>query len=224
MDLGKTRLIFSMLASQTFHPKFEKIYYFYKEFQPIFKEMSEKLVIEFVPCLDFQMIKELRNCLLVFDDSCDEIYQEKKIVKLALAGRHKNVHCIYVKHNLFHQSKLSRTIDLNTTHIILFKSPRDLQQIDHFGRQLKKVDFLRHTYSKATSEPYGHLLVDLDPKTSECLRFSSNITSPGPSIFHLPSEVARETNLSNEREKRAYTQALAVQKDKERIQKVSLPL
>ena len=221
---GKTRLIFSMLASQTFYPKFEKIYYFYKEFQPIFKEMSEKLVIEFVPCLDFQMIKELRECLLVFDDSCEEIYQEKEFVKLALAGRHKNVHCIFVKHNLFHQSKLSRTIDLNTTHIILFKSPRDLQQIDHFGRQLKKVDFLRDSYTKATSEPYGHLLVDLDPKTSECLRFSSNITSPGPTVFHLPSEVARETNLSNEREKRAYTQALAVQKDKERIQKVSLSM
>ena len=138
---GKTRLIFSMLASQTFYPKFEKIYYFYKEFQPIFKEMSEKLVIEFVPCLDFQMIKELRNCLLVFDDSCEETYQEKEFVKLALAGRHNNVHCIFVKHNLFHQSKLSRTIDLNTTHIILFNSPRDLQQIDHFGRQLKKMIF-----------------------------------------------------------------------------------
>ena len=94
-----------------------------------------------------------------------------------------------------------------------------MQQIDHFGRQLKKVDFLRHTYL-ATSEPYCHLLVNLDPKTSECLRFSSKITSPGPSVFHLPAEVARETNLSNEREKRAYTQALAVQKDKERIQKV----
>ena len=93
---GKTRLIFSMFASQSFYPKFEKIYYFYKEFQPIFKEMSEKLVYEFVPCLDFQMIKELRNCLLVFDDSCEKIYQEKEFVKLALAGRHKNVHCIFV--------------------------------------------------------------------------------------------------------------------------------
>ena len=219
---GKTRLIFSMLASETFHPKFEKTYYFYKEYQPLFKEMSEKLDIEFVSCLNFQMIKQLENCLLVFDDSCEEIYQEKEFVKLAVAGRHRNVHCIFVKHNLFHQSKWSRTIDLNTTHIILFKSPRDLQQIDHFGRQLKKVDFLRETYRKATSEPYGHLLVDLDPKTSEYLRFASNITAPGPSIFHLPSELARQTNLSNEREKRAYTEALAEQKKQERIQKISM--
>lgn len=221
---GKTRLIFSMLASKTFHPSFKKTFYFYKEYQPLFKEMAEKLKIEFIPCLDFTMIKQLQDCLLVFDDSCEEIYQEKEFVKLAVAGRHKKVHCIFVKHNLFHQSKWSRTIDLNTTHIVLFKSPRDLQQIDHFGRQLKKVEFLRDCYNKATSEPYGHLLIDLDPKTSECLRFCSNITAPGPTIFHLPSEVARETNLYNERERRAYTEALAEQKDKERLQKIHLPL
>ena len=219
---GKTGLIFSMLASKTFRPSFKNTFYFYKEYQPLFNEMAKKLNIEFVPCLDYSMIKKLEGCLLVFDDSCEEIYQEKEFVKLAVAGRHKKVHCIFVKHNLFHQSKWSRTIDLNTTHIILFKSPRDLQQIDHLGRQLKKVEFLRDCYTRATSEPYGHLLIDLDPKTSECLRFCSNITAPGASIFYIPSEIAKETNLTNEREKRAYTEALAEHKDQERLQKLHL--
>ena len=168
------------------------------------------------------MIKKLEDRLLVFDDSCEEIYQEKEFVKLAVAGRHKKVHCIFVKHNLFHQSKWLRTIDLNTTHIILFKSPRDLQQIDHLSRQLKKVVFLRDCYTRATSEPYGHLLIDLDPKTSECLQFCSNITAPGASIFYIPSEIAKETNLTNEREKRVYTEALAEHKDQERLQKLHL--
>ena len=149
----KTRLIFSMLASETFHPKFEKTYYFYKEYQPLFKEISEKLDFEFVSCLNIQMIKQLENCLHVFDDSCEEIYQEKEFVKLAVAGRPRNVHCIFVKHNLFHQSKWSRTIDLNTTHIILFKSPRDLQQIDHFGRQLKRLTFFEKPTGKQHPNP-----------------------------------------------------------------------
>ena len=168
------------------------------------------------------MIKKLEDCLLVFDDSCGEVYQEKEFVKLAVAGRRKKVDCIFVKHNLFHQSKWSRTIDLNTTHIILFKSPRDLQQIDHLGRQLKKVEFLRDGYTRATSEPYGHLLIDFDPKTSECLRFCSNITAPGAIIFYIPSEIAKETNLTNERDKRAYAEALAERKDQERLQKLHL--
>ena len=65
---GKTRLISSMLASETFHPAFAKSYCFYKEYQPLFTEMAQKLNIEFVPCLEFEMIKDLKNCLLVFDD------------------------------------------------------------------------------------------------------------------------------------------------------------
>ena len=31
---GKTELIFKMLKGSTFYPKFEKIFYFYKEHQP----------------------------------------------------------------------------------------------------------------------------------------------------------------------------------------------
>ena len=97
---GKTRLIYSMLASPTtFYPPIEKTFYFYKEYQPLFQEMSESLNIEFIPCLDFEMIKNLENCLLVFDDSCEEIYQEQAFVKLAVAGRHRKLHCIFVKHN-----------------------------------------------------------------------------------------------------------------------------
>ena len=68
--------------------------------------------------------------MIVFDDTCKEIFPEKDFVKIATADRHKNVHVIYVKHNLFQQSTQSRTIDLNTTHFILFKSSRDIQQID----------------------------------------------------------------------------------------------
>ena len=194
-----------MLASKTFRPSCKKTFYFYKEYQPLLNEVAQKLNIEFAPCLNFSMIKQLEDYLLVFDDSCKEIYQEKEFVKLAVAGRQKKVHCVFVKHNFFHQSKCSRTIDLNTSHIILFKSPPDLQQIDHLGRQLKKVEFLRDCYIRATSEPYRHLLIDLDPETSECLRFCSNITAPGASIFYIPSEIAKETSLTNEREERAYS-------------------
>ena len=89
--------------------------------------MSIKLDVDFVPCLEFDMIKKLANCFLVFDAACEEIHLEKDFVKIADAGRHKKIGYIFVKHNLFHQSKWSRTIDLNTTHIVLFKSPRDKQ-------------------------------------------------------------------------------------------------
>ena len=146
---------------------------------------------------------------LVFDDTCEEIFNEKDFVKLATAGRHKNVYVIYVKHNLFQQSKQSRTIDLNTTHLILFKSPRDTQKIDYLGRQLNNAKFLRPAYQLATKEDFGHLLIDLDTKTSECLRYLSNIVPPSPTIFYLPSSKAVITSLENERERIMYIEANA---------------
>ena len=56
-------------------------------------------------------------------------------------------------------------------------------------------------------EPFGHLLIDLDPKTSGCLRYCSNIVEPGPSIFYILSDKAVTTPLNNERKKIIYTEA-----------------
>ena len=181
---GKTELMFHMLQGNSFYPRLEKIYYFYKEFQPLFREMRSSIArIEFIKHSGLEITKNLSNCLLIFDDSCEEIFNDKEFVKIATSGRHRKLHVIYVKHNLFHQSKWSRTIDLNTTHIILFKSLRDIQQIEYLGKQLNCLQLLKDAYKLATAEPYGHLIIDLDPKTSQGLRFASQIIGPDPSIF-----------------------------------------
>ena len=39
----------------------------------------------------------------------------------------------------------------------------------------KKTNFLKESYEFATKQPFGHLLIDLDPKTSDFLRYCSNI-------------------------------------------------
>ena len=138
----------------------------------------------------------------MFDDSCEQIYNDNEFVKLATAGRHKRSDVNYVKHNLFQQSCWSQAIDLNTSHIILFKPPRDIQQLEHLGRQLNLTKFLRSCYELATKDTYGHLITDLDPRTSDCLRYFSNITPPGPSNFYLPlSKAEPVTPMTNEREK-----------------------
>ena len=50
---------------------------------------------------------------------------------------------------MFHQSKWSRTVDLNTTHVVPFKSPRDVEQIDQFGRHLNNSEFIQDCYQEA---------------------------------------------------------------------------
>ena len=96
---------------------------------------------------------------------------------------------------------------MNTTHIILFKSARDFQQVDFLGKQLNLVKFLKHCYQLATKEPFGHLLIDLDPRSSDCLRYCSNVTEPGPTaVFYLSSDKEETTHLNNEREKIIHTE------------------
>ena len=175
--------------------------------QQIYVEMEQKLGVIFKKYANLEFLNNLENCLLIIDDSCEEIYNDKEVVKLATAGRHKKINVIYIKHNLYQQSKWSRTINLNTSHIILFKSARDIQQVEFLGEQLNLVKILKHCYQLATKEPFGHSLIDLDPKTSDCLRYCSNITEPGPTVFYLPSDKAETTPLNNEREKIIYTEA-----------------
>ena len=74
---------------------------------------------------------------------------------------------------------------------------------------MNNTSFLKESYELATKLPFGYLLIDLDPKTSDFLRYCSNIVQPGPTIFYLPSSKAVITNLTDERERVMYAKANA---------------
>ena len=88
---------------------------------------------EFVQGVHFAFINSLKNngtnYLLFFDDSCEEICNSNELVDIATAGRHSGLSTIYIKHNLIRQSKLGKDVELRNTHIVLFKSPRDVHQV-----------------------------------------------------------------------------------------------
>ena len=175
--------------------------------QQIYIKTEKRLGVTFKKNANLEFLNSLANCLLIIEDSCEEIYNDKEFVKLTTAGRHKNINVTYIRQNLYQQSKWSRTIDLNTTHIILFKSARDIQQFEFLGKQLNLVKFLKHCYQLETKEPLGHLLIELDLKIFDCLRYCANITESGPTDFYLPSDKAETTPLHNEREKIIFTEA-----------------
>ena len=67
--------------------------------------------------------------LMFFEVSCEEIYRSKPFVDFASARRHRGLSIIYIKHNLWHQTKLGRDVQLENTHFVLFTSPGDVMQI-----------------------------------------------------------------------------------------------
>ena len=166
--------------------------------------------LEFVLCLDFEIINSLpndgTNYLIIFDDSCDEITKTKEFEKIATAGRHKKVNCIYVKHNLFHKSPIGRDAELQNTHIVLFKSPRDVQQIGVLAKQLGLGKQLVDWYNASTRTSYGHLMIDLRPRTPDGLRFCTDSTS-FPATFFLPNSSARITEIDDQQTKLLYSEA-----------------
>ena len=57
--------------------------------------------IEFLKYSGFDITKNLLHCLITYDDSCEEIFNDKEFVKIATSGRHCKLHVIYVKYNFF---------------------------------------------------------------------------------------------------------------------------
>ena len=147
--------------------------------------------------------------MLIFDDSCEEISNSKAFVDIATAGRHRGLSTIYIEHNLFHQSKLGRDVELQNTHIVLFKSPRELMQVTTFSTQLSLGSELVDWYRDATSVPFGHLLIDLSPRTDDRLRYRTN-TGSIPSKFYIPERLKHSKILDDEHKKSLYSPSVPI--------------
>ena len=132
------------------------------------KKEIENLV--FVQGENFELVDSLENngtkYLLFFDNSCQEICNSKAF-DIAFAGRHRGLSTVYIKHNLFYQSKLGRDVELQNMHILFFKSPRDVMQVSTLSAQLRLGSELVDWYRDTTSVPYGHLLIDMSPRTDD---------------------------------------------------------
>ena len=154
---GKTHLVAQLLRQhrQFFKPKFEQFVYFYKHFQPIYEELLLSLGQQkFHLCrgVDWSFLDKVtasnKPTLLIFDDVYQNVSDTKEFLDLAISGRHQNLHLLVLKHNLYQQSKHSKTIHLNVTQMLLLRNPRDDNQIDCLGRQLGCRELLLNSYKK----------------------------------------------------------------------------
>ena len=213
-ESGKSQLIHNWLKIGTLQPEFDKIYFFYQHSQPLCDVMPKEIKsLEFVRGVNFEFIDSLKNngtrYLLFFDDSCDEICNSKAFLDIVTAGRHRCLSTIYIKHNLFHQSKLGRDVALQNTHIVPFKSPRDVMQVTTLSTQLGLGSELVDWYRDATSVPFGHLLIDLSPRTDHRLSYCTN-TGSIPSKFYIPERLKQSKRLDDEHTKSLYSPGVPI--------------
>ena len=186
---GKTVWVKSLLenAQKTISPAPQRIIWCYGQWQQSYFDMLKTVPeIEFnkgipddIDNTDYLDVSQ-RN-LIVLVDLMAQSGKDKRISDLFTKGsHHRNLSIIYIVQNIFHQGKEMRNISLNAHYIVLFKSPRDKQQISMPARQVDpgRVQEFMRSYEDATSRPHGYLMLDLKPTTSDQDRLKTNILPP----------------------------------------------
>src|SRR3981189_2971947 len=104
------------------------------------------------------------NSVIVLDDLMEESKDSAAVTALyTKAAHYKPYFIINIKQNLYFQSKEQRSRHLNTQYMVIFKIPRDENQIAVLSHQMypNKKNYLVDIYHEAISEPYGYLFIDL---------------------------------------------------------------
>ena len=169
---------------QCISPTPQQIIWIYGQWQPLYAEMQRIIPgMEFVKGIpanieDEQFLNPAIQNLIVIDDLMSEASNDKQICDLFTKGsHHRNLSVICLVQNLYYQWKESRTMSLNSQYLVVFNNPRDQQQITVLARQMypgQSEKFL-NTNRMATSKPFGYLLIDLKPDTSNDKRLWPNV-------------------------------------------------
>jgi hypothetical protein len=173
---GKTWFVFRLIkhVDRLVVPPPEKILYYYGEFQPSFSEFPAVEFHEGLP--DVGRFDGRHRMLLIIDDLMNET--DQNVCNLFTKLSHRiNVSVVFITQNLYHRNRFVRTMNLNTHYIVLFKNPRDANQVTTLARQMYpgKSKFVVEAFKDATKNLYGYLLIDLKPATDERYRIRTNI-------------------------------------------------
>ncbi len=194
---GKTHWLSQLLRDRAQHisPPPARVIYCYMHWQEVYDFMQAD-GIEFHEGLPSSIyINSLSNCMLVLDDMMDLVVNDKKLLSLCTEGsHHKNISVVFFMQNLFHQGRDSRSMYLNMTYIVLFKLVRDQLQVQTLARQLfpKKTNEFLEYYREMTRHPYGKVILDLHPQTSDDERFIQDKVSFDDNDDSDSDDAARE--------------------------------
>ena len=178
---GKTYFTHKLLRNNMFTQPVSSILYCYGVYQDYFDEMKIS-TLEFhegLPSLEkVQSLKDGNFHIIVLDDLMEYIVKSVETQNLFTKYcHHYNITAIFLTQNIFAQGPCSRTININTHILVVFANKRDESQAFNLGKQLYPYvsKGFMEAYQDSTSEAYGYLVVDCDPKSSRDLKLRTKI-------------------------------------------------
>ena len=194
---GKTILLQNILKfkNEIIDPPPDRIVYCYKAWQSIFDEIksTSDIPIRFVQGLyDISEFDKSHNNLLILDDLINECENSNEIKQLfTVDSHHSNIGVFLISQNIFPKGKCARDISLNSNYLIIFNSPRDMNQIMVLGRQMfpRNTQFFMEAYNDAAaSKGHGYLFIDLKQKTQQFNRIQTGIIPGEKRIIFTPKK------------------------------------
>jgi len=145
---------------------------------------KEHKSIEFEPNLP--KIKDVENCLIVFDDYMTKMSGEDNRFFTDFVTRevhHINASVILILHNMF--SKNMRTISLSTTYIVFFKQVRDKTTVKILGKQMFHCfpGYLDSVYEHCVKKAYGFLFIDMHVLSNDKFRLRNKVDITSDSLL-----------------------------------------
>ena len=186
---GKTSLVESLFTEDIIYPRPENILWLFAEDQPLYKGLKHVNFDRGIPKNIETRFSSSKKNLLIIDDLMTELHSDARFTRLFSVGsHHRNLSIIFIVHNLFHQGREMRNISLNSHYLILFKNPRDKQQISTLAHQMYPGQhrFLVENYLDFR-KPHGYLLLDLKPGTEKNLRVITNILPLDTDVVYIAS-------------------------------------
>ena len=167
-----------------------KIYFCYKSWQKTYDDFKELIpnTVFIKGLIDFDDLNINHKNMIIFDDLMKECIESESVMNIFTVGsHHKNTSTFFLTQNIFAQGKFSRDISLNANYMIIFRNPRDLQQIQVLARQMFPNDskFLIESFQDSTLKPHGYLFLDLKQSTESRNRIQSGILPNQKRIIYL---------------------------------------
>ena len=196
---GKSTFLHSLISDIDYvmTPRPKSIHYCYDTWQESFNELKTKHNVNFIKGFSPELLhlENFRDSLLCFDDTCDFI-PDSNWLRLLYTRRshHLAISCCILIHHL-HTKALPffREIALQTHITILLSSPRCLDSVEIFARQVFKREwqaFMDLYANQVENKRFSYLLLDHSPRQNSLFRIRNNIFSfEQPLTIYIPSRL-----------------------------------
>lgn len=189
---GKSTLIARILRSQDelLDKPFERVLYCFSVMTPGYRELLRDVpqmeLYEGIPTME--EITRTKNTALILDDLLAEFADHKIALPLGTRFRHLGISLFFITQNFYYRSKFIRTLNLNSTYIIIFPNLMDASMITTLNRQMfpNKPRFLQEAFEDTTRKAHGYLFIDLHPDTNPQLRVRNTLFPSESCVFYLP--------------------------------------